>query len=956
MNANHVHHRRRSRLWHRRLAGVLSQARGLCHSMFARHVCLTSVIAMLAASVGQPAWGQRVTSSRVEARTLALQKGWTIRRTTPQRTIELHRVVRGIPLYYTTTNLDAADTLSTDECWPGGSSGLDLTGAGVRLGMWDAGATYAAHVDLADRVAQMDSPYLIDEHATHVAGIMIAAGFSPAYKTYPKGQSKGMSPAAMLESYDWGNDDIEMSAAAAAGMLVSNHSYGIVGGWEYTDFGAGWAWYWLGDVSVSTTEDYFFGFYSFQSAIWDEVAYDYPTYLIVTAAGNDRHNGPDPGEGYYYVDPDVGNWVWSTEPRELDGGSDGYDSISHGAISKNVLTVGAVDDVIGGYAGPDGVMMTPFSCWGPADDGRIKPDVVGNGVDLYSCYYDWQRPDRNDLYIAWSGTSMASPNVTGSLGLLSEHYRNTHPGKRDMLAATMKCLVIHTADECGPPDHPGPDYAFGWGLMNTLAAADVISLDASAPATITEDALFNTSTSEAYLTTDGTSNELRATLCWTDPPGTPPEASLNPPDKMLVNDLDLRIISHASGKTYFPWILSPAAASAPATTGNNDTDNVEQVVVYSPGVDSFSLRVTYKGMLCRNVQWFSLIVTGAAAITIDCNGNGINDSDEIAAGTSLDLNNNDILDECEIDSDLDGVPDDFDACPGYADTEDEDGDGAPDGCDTCPGFDDATDTDEDGVADGCDACPGFDDSIDEDGDGAPDMCDLCPGFDDRVDGDGDGIPYDCDVCLGYDDSLDDDEDGVPDGCDACPGFDDAVDSDGDRVPDGCDVCDGYNDRVDTNGDGEPDCITLALQEFKAKPGDEDLCPDDPDKTEPGVCGCGVPDIDSDGDGVLDCNDGCPYDRNKVEPGVCGCGVPESTNDTDGDDVIDCLDNCPDLPNPDQADSNGNGVGDACELPPVETTLGDCGSGLCAAGGATLMPSTLLGMAWMKHRRRYVTRA
>ncbi|UCG31669.1 MAG: hypothetical protein JSU68_08370, partial [Phycisphaerales bacterium] len=54
----------------------------------------------------------------------------------------------------------------------------------------------------------------------------------------------------------------------------------------------------------------------------------------------------------------------------------------------------------------------------------------------------------------------------------------------------------------------------------------------------------------------------------------------------------------------------------------------------------------------------------------------------------------------------------------------------------------------------------------------------------------------------------------------------------------------------------------------------DLCPDDPEKIEPGICGCGIPDLDLDGDGVLEC------DREDVGPpeqevppacGACGAG-------------------------------------------------------------------------------------
>lgn len=100
----------------------------------------------------------------------------------------------------------------------------------------------------------------------------------------------------------------------------------------------------------------------------------------------------------------------------------------------------------------------------------------------------------------------------------------------------------------------------------------------------------------------------------------------------------------------------------------------------------------------------------------------------------------------------------------------------------------------------------------------------------------------------------------------------------------------------------------------------DLCPDDPAKTEPGACGCGVPDTDSDGDGTADCIDGCPNDPAKVDPGVCGCGV--SDTDGDGDGTPDCHDACPNdaakvVPGAcgcgiADVDSNGNGTMDCLE--------------------------------------------
>ncbi|HVP09773.1 MAG TPA: thrombospondin type 3 repeat-containing protein [Phycisphaerae bacterium] len=104
--------------------------------------------------------------------------------------------------------------------------------------------------------------------------------------------------------------------------------------------------------------------------------------------------------------------------------------------------------------------------------------------------------------------------------------------------------------------------------------------------------------------------------------------------------------------------------------------------------------------------------------------------------------------------------------------------------------------------------------------------------------------------------------------------------------------------------------------------------------------------DADGDGVSDSFDGCPNDPNKTAPGICGCGVADT--DSDGDGLADCVDNCPATPNPDQADSDGDGQGDAC-TPAPERQAGPCGA--CGLGASTMLPVTLLGLGWMKRRRR-----
>lgn len=91
---------------------------------------------------------------------------------------------------------------------------------------------------------------------------------------------------------------------------------------------------------------------------------------------------------------------------------------------------------------------------------------------------------------------------------------------------------------------------------------------------------------------------------------------------------------------------------------------------------------------------------------------------------------------------------------------------------------------------------------------------------------------------------------------------------------------------------------------------EDACASDDSKLEPGVCGCGVPDIDTDGDSVLDCDDGCPLDILKV-----------SDVDTDGDGVLDCNDQCPSNSSItiEAVDSDGDGVFDCNDLCPSDAS-------------------------------------
>ena len=96
----------------------------------------------------------------------------------------------------------------------------------------------------------------------------------------------------------------------------------------------------------------------------------------------------------------------------------GFQSITFNGLSKNILTVGAVNDAVsGGVRSPSAGTMSSFSSWGPCDDGRIKPDVVANGVSVNSPI------DTSDsAYASYGGTSMATPSATGAAALLTQLY------------------------------------------------------------------------------------------------------------------------------------------------------------------------------------------------------------------------------------------------------------------------------------------------------------------------------------------------------------------------------------------------------------------------------------------------------------------------------------------------------------------------------------------------------
>ncbi|MDQ8004631.1 MAG: S8 family serine peptidase [Pedobacter sp.] len=530
---------------------------------------------------------------------MAKKKGWSTFQITRQgKIIQLVGVDEsGLPLYEATDNETAAGTTRANKLYAGGGLGLNLNGSTMpnnSVAVWEAGGIIlASHQEFAGgRIQLGDASTTTTSHATHVGGTIAASGVY--------GQARGMAYGLPnLLSFDTNSDNAEMSARAATGLLLSNHSYGVVAGWvRNSDQGNRWEF----RGRWGENEDYRFGYYDTKARDWDNICFNAPYYLPVKSAGNYRNeNGPAVGETYYRYNASNSMINAGARPAGISS-NDGYGIVANYGTAKNILTVGAINGLKFGASSPSDIVYSAFTAWGPTDDGRIKPDLVADGVGVTSTNHTG-----NDHYYTSSGTSMAAPNATGTLTLLQELYYQQNAAF--MRSATLKGLAIATTSEAGAS--PGPDYQYGWGLLNAEKAAKAI-LDNNTKSLISELNLTQGQTQTINVVASG-NGPLMATISWTDRAGSvtssSSSAALNNSTLRLVNDLDMRISDGTS--TFSPWILDPENPSFAATTGDNFRDNVEQVYIANavPG-KSYTITINHKSTLTDGSQFFSLIVTG----------------------------------------------------------------------------------------------------------------------------------------------------------------------------------------------------------------------------------------------------------------------------------------------------------------------------------------------------------
>jgi hypothetical protein len=498
-------------------------------------------------------------SQKQEAIQMAQQKGWEVKINLEDgRYAELQKVTAtGEPIYYITYNVDAAKSTRTNFLNSGGGLGLNLNGDNMTAHVWDGGLARASHQEYdgaggSNRFSVGDGSSTLNFHAAHVTGTIIASGVQAA--------AKGMAPHANAVGYDWNSDLSEATNAAANGMLVSNHSYGYRG---------------------DQLPDWYFGAYIDESRDWDNLMYNSPYYMMVVAAGNDGNQN-------------------SYNGSPLDGNSS-FDKLSgHSTAKNNLVVANAQDANIDSNGNLIGVSINSSSSEGPTDDYRIKPDITGNGTGVYSTY-----ESSNTAYNSITGTSMASPNVAGSILILQEHANNVFGNY--VRAATLKGIVLHTADDAGIT---GPDAVWGWGLMNAKRAAETMT-GAGTTSKVEELTLNNGQTYSVTVESDGTS-PLLASISWTDQGGTANTGTTNLTTPVLVNDLDIRVTQNST--TYSPYRLTGVNSNS---KGDNNVDPFERVDINNAS-GSYTITVTHKGSLASGSQDFSLVVTGVSGEPVAC--------------------------------------------------------------------------------------------------------------------------------------------------------------------------------------------------------------------------------------------------------------------------------------------------------------------------------------------------
>lgn len=560
-----------------------------------------------------------------------------------------------IPLFYSIEETSANATANIDELQVGSVAGASaVNGSGVKITVFDAGRIQDTHEQFTtgravNKEAATEAKHY---HGTNVNSLLIGNGlatgnFTQSSVSYPKANAKGILPQGTTENYMFGTTALGnnyQKLATLPDLNISNHSYGVNVGWLLS----GSSYYWYGNYDLNHQDTYSGAYYE-NDYNFDKIVYAQPQQIIVKSTGNYYGVGPSATSTKYKYNTATSSWVPFAAGDEIPAAncSQGYNCIGYGSLAKNIIVVGAVNQLTTTnhkYTQATDVVKGSFSSAGPRKDGAVKPDITAVGVDMIMANYTTANPTATTQYVLNYGTSYAAPIVTGIAGALTQVQRNISGNSSFIFKADeMKTLLTHTANEAG---RPGPDVWYGWGLVDAKKAVQVLVNK------LNEDSYFERTNLQSGVSftkeIKATGTEpLKVSISWVDPAiaffTTDLDLQQNHTSR-LVNDLDLRVVEVSSGTVYYPWKLDINDPNANATKGDNTVDNVEQIVIDNPVANGiYKIEVTNKNTLVNQdgnaaTQDFAWVATGTKKITL-ASENSIKDEIKIYPTKTKDIIN-----------------------------------------------------------------------------------------------------------------------------------------------------------------------------------------------------------------------------------------------------------------------------------------------------------------------------
>lgn len=446
------------------------------------------------------------------------------------------------------------------------SNTMGFRGQGIIVSMTETHlAEPITRTDMLGRVTLGNNPIFEgdqdedNDHPQMVSGIMISDGG-------PFPDRAGLLPEAELISY------------STAGLTLRAQHFGV-NEEAHDDFGAI-----LSNNSWGPSNCNKIGKYSKRGKFFDRAVYDVGI-VIVYAAGNTR--GPD--------------GLFAEEGCEAD-----LYSLPH-PVAKNDISVGNWNINTNALASS--------SSAGPAEDERLKPDLVAPGQNIDTVGWDDTLETPNA--IEGGGTSAASPVTSGVVGWLAESFLDQGIILDSIMPARYKAILTHTAKDVGPT---GPDFMHGYGLIQADRAVRIAEQWSSWG----REGVVDENTTQVVYTFDVTTPMAfyKATLAWDD------EEGEHNSTVSLKNDLDLTLIS-PSGVIHRPYeIILPAGAvvdngSVPCLVlaCQDRLNNVEQVMAL-PAAGDWIEQGTWEAVvdthrLVSDEQTFSLVLTPPCPVVLD---------------------------------------------------------------------------------------------------------------------------------------------------------------------------------------------------------------------------------------------------------------------------------------------------------------------------------------------------